>query len=66
MTTGRLSTADIFSNSPPNMVSSTESTMTTDIDTTTNRRVVSARFSMSQIERAAVAMTTSTRSIEMS
>ena len=65
-TTGKLSTAAIFSNSPPKHTSSTDSTMTIDIDTMTNIRVVSARFSISQMERAAAIITAITRSIEMS
>jgi len=47
-------------------MSRTESTTTTDMDTTTKRLVLSARFSMSHTDLAAATMTAMIRSNVMS
>ena len=66
MSTGIVTTSAMRPYSPPNTMSMTESAMTMSIDTTTNRRVVFARRSMSQSDRTAAAMTTMMRTSVMS
>ena len=61
MRTGQLTTEAMRSYSPPNTMSSTDRTMTTAIEMTTNARVASDRFSMSHTERAAAVINTMTR-----